>query len=77
MSKLYGAITGLLIGVIAAIIWIFVDTATNRDCSSLYICSTSKLFTFGPLYIVLILGGAGLILGLLIGWWIDKKKEKR
>lgn len=74
MNKLYGSITGLLIGVIAAVIWIFVDTVVNKDCSSLYVCSTSRLFTFGPLYIVLILGGVGLLLGLLIGWWFDKKR---
>ena len=75
MNKLYGSITGLLIGVIAAIIWIFVDSVISRDCDSLYVCSTSKLFTFGPLYVVLILGGAGLLIGFLVGLWLDKKNK--
>lgn len=73
MNKLYGTIIGLLMGVILSVIIIYTDTIINPDCSSLWRCSSSALFKFGPIKFMIIVAVAAGIIGFIIGLIVDKK----
>lgn len=73
MNKLYGSIIGLLSGIIGATIWIYRDTLVHPDCESLWKCSSSALFKFGVINFVIIVAVTCAIIGLIVGFILDKK----
>ena len=73
MNKVSGAIVGLLLGIIIAIIWIYRDTLVHPDCISIWKCSSSALFKFGVINFVIIAAVAAAIIGFIIGFILDKK----
>lgn len=75
MNKIFGLAAGILSGIIAASIWVYIDTIAHQDCYSYYKCESSWLYNFGFLKLVLILAIAGGVLGILISYTIDKKRK--
>jgi len=73
MKKITGLIVGLLLGIIGSAILVYADTLIHPDCESLWKCSSSVLFKFGPVNIMIIMALAGAIIGLVIGIIIDRK----
>jgi hypothetical protein len=73
MSKIYGTIIGLVLGIIGSTIWVYADTIVHPNCSSLWKCSSSALFKFGPINFVIVMALTGLVIGLVIGIILDKR----